>query len=146
MKLIIRKAETGDFETIYQFICELQNKAFDKDQMRVLYHENITSPNFVYLLATLNESILGYLSCHTQILLHHAGKVAEIQEMFVKPEYRSAGVGKQLMDEIKKITREAGVLQLEVTTRTIRENAIKFYKRESFEDSHKKLVYYFQEH
>lgn len=143
MGILIREASIKDFTDVYQFICELQGKVFDKETMSTLYNENISNPNYVYLVASEDNSTVGYVSCHVQNLLHHAGKIAEIQEMFVLPKYRSTGVGKLMMDDIKKRVKEKGVLQLEVTTRSIREKAIQFYIREAFQDSHKKLVHYF---
>ncbi|HEY5692619.1 MAG TPA: GNAT family N-acetyltransferase [Cyclobacteriaceae bacterium] len=143
MVIDIRKAKPEDFESVYQFVCELQTRVFDKAILKRLYLENILKKDNLYLVAVRNELPIGYLSCHIQILLHHAGKVAEIQEMFVLPGFRSHGVGQQLIEEIKRLTKKEGALQLEVTTRAIREKAIAFYQRESFEDSHKKLVYYF---
>lgn len=143
MTVTIRRARAKDFESVYQFICELQNKVFDHAILKRLYLENIHKKENFYLVAAQDELLIGYLSCHIQVLLHHAGKVAEIQEIFVLPEYRSRGVGKLLVDEIKHRTNKAGAVQLEVTTRMIREKAIAFYKRESFKDSHKKLVFNF---
>jgi len=143
MGILIREASIKDFTDVYQFICELQGKVFDKETMSTLYNENISNPNYIYLVASEDNNTVGYASCHVQNLLHHAGKIAEIQEMFVLPKYRSTGVGKLMMDDIKKRVKEKGVLQLEVTTRSIREKAIQFYIREAFQDSHKKLVHYF---
>lgn len=134
----------ADFKAVYQFVCELQNKLFDRQLMETLYLENIANPDHIYLIASFNSDPIGYISCHIQNLLHHGGKVAEIQEMYVASEHRRKGVGKLMMHEMKKQVQERGVLQLEVTTRAIREKAIQFYVRESFEDSHKKLVYYFK--
>lgn len=143
MTILVREASVKDFTDVYQFICELQGKVFDKETMQTLYSENISNANYIYLVACEDNTTMGYVSCHIQNLLHHAGKVAEIQEMFVLPTYRSSGIGKIMMGEIKKRVKEKGALQLEVTTRTIREKAIQFYIREAFQDSHKKLVYYF---
>ncbi|MEP2668036.1 MAG: GNAT family N-acetyltransferase [Cyclobacteriaceae bacterium] len=143
MGILIREASIKDFTDVYQFICELQGKVFDERLMKTLYSDNILNPNYIYLVAMDGNDVVGYASCHIQNLLHHGGKVAEAQEMFVKTNYRSNGVGKHLMNEVKKMAKQKGALQLEVTTRAIREKAIQFYIRESFEDSHKKLVYYF---
>lgn len=134
----------ADFKAVYKFVCELQNKSFDQPLMQALYDENIANPEHIYLVATMSDNPIGYTSCHIQNLLHHGGKVAEIQEMFVASAYRSQGVGKLMMREIKREAEEKGSLQLEVTTRAVREKAIQFYMRESFEDSHKKLVHYFK--
>lgn len=142
MAITVREALPNDFEFIYQFLCDLQRKDFDRNLMESLYLENIKSDN-LYLVACEGSDVKGYLSCHFQTLLHHAGKVAEIQEVYVKQSFRNTGIGKLLVDEAKKLAKGKGAMQLEVTTRQIREKAIQFYIRESFEDSHKKLVYYF---
>lgn len=143
MPVSIRLACVKDFTVVYTFICELQNKVFNEGLMNKLYLENISNPNNIYLVAEENGLVQGYASCHLQNLLHHCGKIAEIQEMYVNSNYRSKGVGKALMNELKKITKEKGAIQLEVTTRSIREKAIQFYQREAFENSHRKLVHYF---
>lgn len=139
--LSVRPASTQDYPAIYQFVCELQGKTFDESELFVLYQQNIENRNNLYLIALSGTKPVGYASCHVQALLHHGGKVAEIQEMFVLSEYRNSGVGKLLMNEVKKKVKEMGALQLEVTTRKIREKAIQFYLRENFENSHQKLVY-----
>lgn len=143
MAVSVREATIKDFEVVYQFVWELQNKNFDRQAMAQLFAKNISNSNNTYLIATDDGKAIGYLSCHIQFLLHHGGKVAEIQEIFVQAAYRNKGIGKRMMDEVKKIAQQKGALQLEVTTRVIREKAIMFYKRELFEDTHKKLVYYF---
>jgi len=145
MAVAVREATTKDFEVVYQFVCELQKKVFDRQVMAQLFEKNISNPDNTYLIATNDGEAIGYLSCHIQSLLHHGGKVAEIQEMYVQDKYRNQGIGKQMMDKVKKIVQQKGALQLEVTTRMIREKAIGFYKRESFEDTHKKLVHHFQQ-
>ena len=142
MALTIRAAQPGDIESIYQFVCELQNRVFDKASIAEIYAVNLADPMNIYLVAEASNQKIGYASCHLQWLLHHEGKVAEIQEMFVLPEWRSQGVGKMLIESIKQKAKELGAVQLEVTTRLIREKAINFYKREHFEDSHKKLVFH----
>lgn len=144
MAVVIRPVTVGDFDKIYGFVCALQNKVFDKVIMQQLFVQNINNENNIYLIAESGAEAVGYASCHIQLLLHHAARVAEIQEMYVMPEYRSAGVGKELMKTIKAKAEVKGAVQLEVTTRVIRKEAIKFYVREEFEDTHKKLVHYFR--
>ncbi|MCB0489296.1 MAG: GNAT family N-acetyltransferase [Cyclobacteriaceae bacterium] len=144
MTVAIRSVNAGDFEKIYEFVCALQDKLFDKAIMQRVFNENINSENNIYLIAEVGAIAVGYASCHIQSLLHHAARVAEIQEMYVMPEYRSSGVGKELMKTVKAKAKEKGAVQLEVTTRVIRKEAIKFYVREEFEDTHKKLVHYFK--
>ncbi len=84
------------------------------------------------------------VSCHIQPLLHHAALVSEIQEMYVKDEFRSQQIGKALMEYVVGFAKSMGAVQMEVTSRSTRENAHRFYQREGFEKSHVKLVRYFK--
>lgn len=136
----IRRAILSDFESVYGFINELENDTFGKEQQCHIFTQNLAHPNIVYLLAFSQDKPVGFLSLHIQNLLHHGGPIGEIQEMFVLAEARSHGVGKQLIGEIKRIAKEKGVLQLEVTSSFKRDEAHKFYEREGFVHTHKKFT------
>lgn len=136
----IRKAERNDFDAIHQFICELENETFDFDKQKEIFVQNIQQPNNIYLLAVENNSVVGFVSCHIQDLLHHGGPIAEIQEMFVAKEMRSTGIGKDLINALKQIVKERNVIQLEVTSNNNRSLTHKFYERENFKSTHKKFV------
>ena len=69
--------------------------------------------------------------------------VAEIQEMFVKEEYRSKEIGKALVEALVFFAKSKSALQIEVTSNNVRENAHRFYQKEGFKKSHVKLVRYF---
>ena len=43
MTILVREASVKDFTDVYQFICELQGKVFDKETMQTLYNENISN-------------------------------------------------------------------------------------------------------
>lgn len=137
----IRLAGTKDFETVYRFINLLEDETFDETTQQLLFAENIANPNIIYLLAFANEMPVGLLSCHIQNLLHHAGKVGEIQEMYVDASARSLGVGKKLIDRLKVIAQERNVVQLEVTSSFKRADAHRFYERENFIFTHKKFTF-----
>jgi len=141
--MTIRDCKLKDFEIVLHFLNELQGKKFNPKSLRPMFEANIRNPENIYLLAEDDGEVVGYVSCHVQLLLHHAGRVAEIQEIFVSEAHRSMGVGKALIEEIKKIATSKDIVQLEVTTRKVRQKAIKFYKREHFQDSHSKLGNYF---
>lgn len=125
-------------------ICDLENNILDRNGFDSAFSRNITSLNISYFLAEHDGQPVGMVSCHIQPLLHHAALVSEIQEMYVRPEYRSRQVGKALMDHVTAFARGEGAIQIEVTSRATREQAHKFYQREGFERSHVKLVRYFR--
>ncbi|WP_090148979.1 GNAT family N-acetyltransferase [Dyadobacter soli] len=142
--LTIRRASAADREIIYQMICGLENMPINRPGFDAAFDRNITSPHISYFLAETGEKPVGMVSCHIQPLLHHAALVAEIQEMYVEPEYRSQKVGNALMEHVTAFAKGEGAIQMEVTSRATREQAHRFYQREGFEKSHVKLVRYFK--
>ena len=130
--ILTRPATIKDFDHIYDFVCGLENERFDKALLRQCYDACLHTANTHYLLAVKDNTPIGYISCHGQILLHHCGLVYEIQEMYVAPEYRSKGVGKILLDALlEKIANDNYVL-LEVASNMKRVDAHRFYEANGF--------------
>jgi PhnO protein len=95
----------------------------------------------VYLVAANNSGeAIGFLSCHGQKLLHHAGSVYEIQELYVARNFRGTGIGKALMTFLEERLNNAGFQSLEVSANAKRTDAKKFYVKMGFEPTHIKLV------
>jgi branched-chain amino acid aminotransferase len=61
-----------------------------------------------------NERIIGILGLSVQEALHLGGKYALIQELWVDPDYRSAGVGTSLIDACVRYCQENELHTLEV--------------------------------
>ena len=136
----IRTATSRDFEAVYRFINELEGQTFNRLQQEIIYLKNIQNPNYIYLLAFKGPLAVGFVSCHAQELLHHSGLVGEIQEMFVSNTSRSAGVGRLLMERLKKLAKAKRILQLEVTSNKVRQRAHLFYIKEGFKETHFKFT------
>jgi PhnO protein len=139
----VRPAVEQDFDAIYQFVNELEDTVFDKDIQREIYIENAANHDHIYLIAKAHDIPVGFLSCHIQNLLHHGGRIGEIQEMYVIENVRNHGVGKLLLENLKEMAAAKHVIQLEVTSSFRREAAHQFYEREGFEFTHKKFVHKF---
>ena len=137
----IRPAADEDEQTIFAFICDLEEITFDFELFRQYYRQNIAEKNNVYLVAIdSNGRIAGYLSCHGQLLLHHLGMVYEIQEMFVDPEFRGKGIGHQLMEALETHLRDRECRSLEVTTNAKRTLTQEFYTACGFQKTHVKFT------
>ncbi|SEI75699.1 PhnO protein [Dyadobacter koreensis] len=142
-KLHIRTATDKDEEIIYNMICHLENKILSRESFNFVFRHNLAQPHICYLIAEFDQEPVGMGSCHVQPLLHHVCMVAEIQEMFVKEEYRSKEIGKALVEALVFFAKSKSALQIEVTSNNVRENAHRFYQKEGFKKSHVKLVRYF---
>lgn len=137
----IRSALPQDVRSIHAFINELEECAFDFDLFEKYYHQNITNADNIYLVAVNEQNeVVGYLSCHGQLLLHHLGKVFEIQEMFVMEAYRGRGIGALLISALEEKLQQKDFRSLEVTTNKKRTATQEFYKRNGFEQTHVKFT------
>lgn len=141
--LHIRLATLYDEETVYHMICDLENKSLNRQDFNYVYHRNLANDHICYLIAELDAEPVGMGSCHVQPLLHHVCMVAEIQEMYVRPEHRSKEIGKALVEQLVVFAKSKSAQQIEVTSNNVRENAHRFYQKEGFKKSHVKLVRYF---
>ncbi|MFI5205035.1 MAG: GNAT family N-acetyltransferase [Flavobacteriales bacterium] len=119
---------------------ELANRKFDKTELSTIFLKNLTHSNIHYFIAELNGKPAGFGSLYIQPLLHHAGPVGEIQELVVMPEFRSTGIGKQLLDHITLLATEKGCCLLELASSRSRTESHRFYLREGFADSHHKFT------
>jgi PhnO protein len=127
--------------SIVGFISDLEETHFDYSLFQRQYADNLMDKNNIYRVALdEKEQVVGYISCHGQVLLHHAGKVFEIQELYVEEAYRNKGVGKLLVQSLEEALATEDYRSLEVTVNTRRAKAIEFYKECGFEQTHVKFV------
>ena len=133
MPILTRQVTINDLDAVYTFVCGLEGEHFDKSIFRRCFEANMGKEHYRYLLATIGNTPIGYISCHGQILLHHNGLVYEIQEMYVMPEYRNKGVGKLLLDALIAVISKDDYVLLEVCSSFKRVDAHRFYEANGFE-------------
>lgn len=129
-----------DVDAVYAFVNDLESTVFDKQRFLEIYAMNLKNNDNIYLVA-VDEEPVGYISCHVQLLLHHGGPIAEIQELYVAESERGKGIGRLLVDALKTEIKKRGIPQIEVTSRLHRTRAHQFYEKENFEWTHKKFIF-----
>lgn len=136
----ITNARPEHFPQIYSLICELEEASLDRSKLEAVYLRNLADPGIHYLIALENGEAAGFASVHVQYLLHHGGKIAELQEIVVARERRGQGLGGRLFSEVEKTARAAGCLQLEVCCNRKRTDSHRFYERQGMAASHFKFT------
>lgn len=134
--LIIRKVDEKDLEAVYEMECELSGKIHDKEIFTKHFNNQLLDTNIFNIVVENNKEVVGFISLHLRELLHNPGKSGEIEALFVKENFRSKGIGKELMNYVKKIAHEHGAVKIGVSSRIFRKRAHEFYKREGFEHTH----------
>ncbi len=141
-KYIVRRIVKSDFEFIYNSLCELENEILEKTELERMFNENIDNPNHLYLIAESEFEKIGFITFHTQGLLHHCGIVGEIQEFYIISNYRNKGIGRQLMEKVMSYANQNKLKSIEVTTNRKRLDNIAIYENLGFSLTHNKFTIY----
>lgn len=138
--VLIRACRLSDVHFVQQAIEELSMHSFNSELFSKTLEQNLSDKNLHYFIAEYNGTNAGFASLSIQMHLHHEGPVAEVQELVVMPDYRSTGIGKQLLDHLVILAQQQGCCLVELASSTARIDAHRFYLREGFTDSHHKFT------
>lgn len=94
-----------------------------------------------YFVCQAGDQVVAFGSIYLNLLLHHGGKIAEIQELVVDENFRHQKIGKILAEKMIAWSRSQGALQVEVTCNHTRKSAKLFYEASGFTCTHHKLVF-----
>ena len=136
----IRKAEEHDLDSVFSLICELEENQIDKNHFCTVYLNNLSDINIFYIVAEEHGKVVGFASMHIQQLLHHAGRIAEIQELIVIKQYQGSGIGYMLTKELKTIAVNNYCINIEVCCNRMRVESHAFYEKLGMKKSHFKFT------
>ncbi len=138
----IRRIERDDFEFVYHSLCDLENEILDREALQKIFCENIDNLSYSYLIAEIENEKIGFITLHTQNLLHHCGLVGEIQEFYITEHFRGKGIGRHLIRRIMDLAEENKLKSIEVATNKKRIENINIYENLGFNLTHNKFTIY----
>ncbi|WP_295056161.1 N-acetyltransferase [Sulfuricurvum sp.] len=148
-KNIIFRATKDQAETVAILVGELLQEIMDLIEIDVFHfdleetksrlvefieHEK----NFVFVAIDQNTNeMIGFVTVYEGYALYAEGAFGTMAELYVKPSYRSKGIGKMLIQSVKEFGDQRGWKRLEVTTPPLPQfdATLSFYEREGFEIS-----------
>lgn len=133
-------ASLTDLDFVYAAINILEETEFNQETFKGIYQTLIDSSGYFPFIITHNQEEIGFMGIYIQPMLHHCAKVAEVQELIVLPEFRSAGAGKTAITFAKTFAREQGCEGIELTSNLKRKDAHRFYLSNGFAQTHYKFV------
>jgi len=147
MNIQIIKATKNDSLDLAILTGELLQEIMDKINIQVFNFnqdetqkraEDLISKNlyFVFIAKDQDKSI-GFISLYESYALYAEGSYGTIPELYVKPEYRSLSIGKELLKKAKEFASSKNWKRLEVTTPPLPQfdRTLFFYENNSFEIS-----------
>ena len=144
MKYVIEQAKVEETEEIDRMLTSLiqdERENYDKNinkdyEVKNFYEKLINNENACILVAKSDEIIIGYVYGFIQDNGRvFDKKIAQLDAIFVKKEYRGNGIAKSLIQELTKWANEQGASYIELSVCNENEKAIYLYKNEGFEDS-----------
>jgi GNAT superfamily N-acetyltransferase len=145
METTLREAELRDVETIIIMVRCLFEEIIDRTERTSLplsIDKGIdllkcwmVGGQYTVLLAEVEGQVVGCLSLVASIALYMEGPFGVVPELFVRPQWRSMGIGRQLLEEADKLAAKRGWRCLEVTTPPLPEfdRTLAFYHGCGFE-------------
>lgn len=102
------------------------------------------APRYQAILAFPSElkDPAGVLTLAESHSIYAGGQFGSLQEFYVKPAFRSIGIGRRLLSHAQKIGRSLGWHRLEVTAPIDRQflRSVAFYRAMGFEDSGPRML------
>ncbi len=92
----------------------------------------VAPPAGAVWVAESDGRLVGYVVAVTLWSLEHLGPMAEIDEMFVVPEARARGVGRQLLTSLEQHLAARGCVRLQLQLGVSNTLARAFYRRLGF--------------
>jgi ribosomal protein S18 acetylase RimI-like enzyme len=138
--------EKVDIPTITQMMQDfyaIDNYPMDIEESKKLFQEFITNENLgkSWLIFSENE-IVGYIILTFIFSFEYGGKIAFIDELFIKETARGKGFGKEAIQFIQAEVPKLSLKLLYLEVETHNENAQKLYLAHDFELHNRKLMKY----
>ena len=125
-------------ELLNEIMLEIDQNVFNYDQKeteeRIL--DLIGADKYWVFIAkdTKSNSNIGFVSLYESYALYSQGAFGTLPELYIRPDWRSQGAGKYLLNKVSEFSRLKNWQRVEVTTPPLPafERTLEFYKTNGF--------------
>ena len=141
IKLVGKESSENIEKLVYSLLEEIVSRTgtdhfeFNREKAKTLSKEFIESEKYFVFAALTEDTIVGCATVCESCSLYALGSFGIVQEFYVKPEFRSTGIGKDMLDAISNFAKTKKWQRLELCTPPTPEfnNTVEFYKTNGFE-------------
>jgi len=134
--VLIRTATSADVADLASLVKQYWEfeaiDGFDRSRIEALLGDLLSEPERGAIWIAQDGMICGYLTVVYAFSLEHGGLMAEIDEIYVSPEARSAGVGSLLVTRAENDLKNRGLTRLQLQLGTGNDRGRRFYERHGF--------------
>ena len=143
-QITIRPGTPDDREQIIALITSLMQMEGAQPQpktvMRRMFADVMTrSDRMTFLVAECEGQIVGTLTMVFAYSTWSACPLVNIEDFFVREEYRRQGVGTALINEVKRIARKRGCRRADLYVLEHNAAAQRLYRKQGFEETEYRL-------
>lgn len=136
--------EFSQIETITQMMQDfyaIDNYPIDVELSKKLFQEFISDEKLgkSWLIYSA-EDLVGYVILTYVFSFEYKGRIAFLDELYIKENYRGKGIGKQTIDFIKEQASNQNIKLIYLEVENHNQNAQKLYLANDFEIHHRKLL------
>jgi GNAT superfamily N-acetyltransferase len=133
MLLEIKRVTSLDLPLLNQLYTEIDGESpLSLGYIEQIFKQIQQFPNYNIYIAWLNSEPVGTFSLLFIPLILHDSKSAIIDAVVVTSAYRNQGIGKAMMQEALKLSREAGCYKAMLSSNLKRTDAHQFYQSLGF--------------
>jgi ribosomal protein S18 acetylase RimI-like enzyme len=133
----IEIATTKDLNILHKLIQKqfLEHEIdYEDDQLKSAIDQMLTNDSLgFFLIAKEKNQSLGFAVISFAWTLEHGGKSAWLDELYVLPEHRNAGIGSAIVDRLFIEAKEKGCLAVDLEVESDHRRAENLYVRKGFQ-------------
>jgi N-acetylglutamate synthase-like GNAT family acetyltransferase len=137
--MVIRQGKESDATAIKQLLAQLGYPELTLNSVieKIKSHSEIP---YALLVGETDNLVVGFISLHWFDLMHWEGKIGRISAFCVNENFRSQGVGQELLQEAENLLWSKGCVKIEVTSNARRTRTHEFYLRLGYTEDSRRFI------
>ena len=138
MDITLTAAKSPDIDTIIKFVQELykhEDIRFNESLVMTALSQLLQDDSLGYVwLIYYGEEAIGYVVLTFGYGLEFGGRDALVDELYIREEYRGAGVGTKVLEFITEFCNSLGIKAIHLIVERKNNKAHSLYRKMGFED------------
>lgn len=139
----IRSSTLGDLPVLTTLMAEFYAESgypFERGPGAEALSKLVRTPELGRLWLIAQPEIVGYIAVTFGFSLEYLGRDAFIDELFIRPALRGAGLGTRVLQAVERECIESGVRALHLEVERDNPAAQALYRRQGFRDNDRQLL------